>query len=102
MTALDQLATMAQRAQETLATAQLEAVADMGYYNGEEIKKCLDDGIVPYMPKPNTLANSKLGLFGDCSRATGFIQPVHDEVMQGFVDGLRLALHATYPVQDVH
>ena len=32
---------------------------------------------------------------GDCSRATGLIQPAHDEVMQGFVAGLRLGLHAT-------
>ena len=81
VTDLDQLATMAQRAQETLATAPLEAVADMGYYNGEEIKKCLDEGIVPYIPKPNTSANSKLGLFGkedflydatkDCYRCPG-------------------------------
>src|SRR5215208_2910850 len=39
---------------------------------------------------------------GDCSRATGFIQLVHGEVLQGFVDGLQLALHATYPVQDAH
>jgi hypothetical protein len=59
VTDLDQLATMAQRAKDTLATAQLEAVAEMGYYNGEEIKKCLDEGIVPYIPKPNTSANSK-------------------------------------------
>ena len=38
----------------------------------------------------------------DCSEATGFIPLGPDEVMQGFVDGLRLALHATYPVQDAH
>src|SRR5262245_47802676 len=38
----------------------------------------------------------------DCSRATGFIQPVPDEVMQGFVDGLQLGLHATYPAPDVY
>src|SRR5207248_1299176 len=38
----------------------------------------------------------------DCSRATGFIQPVHDEVMQGFVDALRLGLPATCPVQGAH
>jgi hypothetical protein len=37
----------------------------------------------------------------DCSRATGVIQPVHDAVMQGFVDGLQLGLHATCPAQDV-
>src|SRR5215471_19103126 len=38
----------------------------------------------------------------DCSRATGFIQLVHDEGRQGCVDGLRRALHATYPVPDAH
>src|SRR5262245_33561555 len=38
----------------------------------------------------------------DCSRATGFIQPAHDEVMQGFVAGLRRGLHATYPAPDAH
>jgi transposase len=77
----DQLATMARRAKETLAAEQIEAVADMGYYNGDEVKKCLDTGIVPYIPKPNTSANSKLGLFGkedflydavkDCYRCPG-------------------------------
>src|SRR6266851_7423111 len=36
----------------------------------------------------------------DCSKYTGFIQPVHDGVRRGFVDGLRLGLHATYPGQD--
>jgi hypothetical protein len=36
----------------------------------------------------------------DCSRATGFIQPVHDAVLQGFVPGLRLGPHATYPAPD--
>jgi len=81
VTDLEQLATMAQRAKDTLATEQLEAVADMGYYNGDEVKKCLDEGIVPYIPKPNTSANSKLGLFGkedflydttkDCYRCPG-------------------------------
>jgi transposase len=81
VTDLDQLATMANRAKDTLETEQIEAVADMGYYNGDEVKKCLDDGIVPYIPKPNTSANSKLGLFGkedflydatkDCYRCPG-------------------------------
>src|SRR5262249_18665821 len=42
------------------------------------------------------------GLFGDCSKDTGLIQPVHDEVMPGFVDGLQRGLHATYPAQDAH
>ena len=59
VTDLDQLATMAKRAKDTLATEQIEAVADMGYYNGDEVKQCLTDGIVPYIPKPNTSANSQ-------------------------------------------
>jgi predicted Ser/Thr protein kinase len=41
-------------------------------------------------------------IMGDCSRATGFIPLVQGEVMQGFVDGLRPELHATYRVQDAH
>src|SRR5215471_15234281 len=40
--------------------------------------------------------------FGDCSKDTGFIQPVHDGVRRGFVDGLRLGLHATYPRPSGH
>src|SRR6266850_2835548 len=39
---------------------------------------------------------------GDCSRDTGLIQHVHDEVRRGFVDGLQLGSHATYPMQDAH
>jgi len=60
----DQLAEMAKRSKETLETDHLEVTADMGYYNGDEVKKCLEDGIIPYIPKPNTSANNKLGLFG--------------------------------------
>ena len=81
VTDLNQLAAMANRAKDRLAAEQIEAVADMGYYNGDEVKKCLDNGIVPYIPKPNTSANSKLGLFGkedfrydatkDCYRCPG-------------------------------
>ncbi len=59
----DQLAEMAKRSKGILETNHLEVTADMGYYNGDEVKKCLDDGIIPYIPKPNTSANNKLGLF---------------------------------------
>src|SRR6266571_8979268 len=39
---------------------------------------------------------------GDCSKDTGFIQPGHDGVRRGFVDGLRLGLLATCPAPSVH
>src|SRR5499427_6231290 len=38
----------------------------------------------------------------DCSKNTGLIQPVHDEVTPGCVAGLQLGLHATSPAQDAH
>ena len=64
VTALEQFAPLAPRAQETLATAPLEAVAELGSSNGEAIKKCLDEGLVPHLPQPKTAANRHLGLGG--------------------------------------
>jgi len=58
------LSDMATRAKRLLAVERLEAVADMGYYDGKQIKACVAAGILPYIPKPNTSANRKLGLFG--------------------------------------
>ncbi len=60
----DQLSGMAQTAKEVLAGEELKVVADMGYAHGREIKQCLEHGITPYVPRPNTSANTKLGLFG--------------------------------------
>jgi transposase len=54
---------MASKARETLQVDQLNVVADMGYYDGEQVKKCEDENILVYTEKPNTSANRKLGLF---------------------------------------
>lgn len=54
---------MAKRAKEILGVDELEALADMGYYHGKEIKACLAEGITPYIPKPRTSASRKQGLF---------------------------------------
>ena len=57
------LAEMAVRAKETLGVEQLEVVADMGYYDGKEVKQCAEAGITAYVPKPITSVNQKRGLF---------------------------------------
>jgi transposase len=57
------LAEMALRAKATLGVAQLEVVADMGYYDGAEVKQCAEAGITAYIPKPLTSVNRKRGLF---------------------------------------
>lgn len=59
-----QLFAMAKRAKEILGTERLNVVADMGYYHGDEVKACEEEGIAPSIPKPNTSANTALGLFG--------------------------------------
>ncbi len=59
----DQLAAMATLAQATLGGEPLAAVADMGYYDGPQVKACVDAGITPYVAKPHTSRNHRDGLF---------------------------------------
>jgi transposase len=53
-----QLKKMAEAAREALGTEKLTAIADRGYYSGEQIKACDDAGIVPLIPKSFT-SNSR-------------------------------------------
>jgi transposase/ElaB/YqjD/DUF883 family membrane-anchored ribosome-binding protein len=57
------LSRMAKRCKEALGVTEIEVVADMGYYDGLQVKECLQEGITPYIPKANTSANRKRGLF---------------------------------------
>src|SRR5512132_2746628 len=49
-----QLANIASQAKEVLGVDELEAVADRGYYSGEEILACDKAGIAITLPKPMT------------------------------------------------
>jgi hypothetical protein len=53
---------MALQAKDILV-GPFDAVADVGYDHGEEVKPCLDAGIPPYSARPVTAATQKLGLF---------------------------------------
>jgi transposase len=59
----DLLSHMAKRVKDLLGVDELDVLADMGYYHGKEIKACLEEGITPYIPKPQTSASRKWGLF---------------------------------------
>jgi len=59
-----QLANMGNQAKEVLGVDELEAVADRGYYSGEEIKACDDAGIKVTLPKPMTSGAKSTGRFG--------------------------------------
>jgi transposase len=43
---------MALAAKQALGVEQLETVQDQGYFNGQQIQDCLENGITPYMPEP--------------------------------------------------
>jgi transposase len=59
-----QLASTATAAKEVLGVETLEAVADRGYFNGEEIKACDDADITVTLPKPMTSCAKSAGRFG--------------------------------------
>ena len=59
-----QLNNMANQAKEALGVDALTAVADRGYYNGQEIKSCGEANIEVYLPKSETSGNQAKGLFG--------------------------------------
>jgi transposase len=50
----DQLSPLATAAQEMLGGATPVVVADRGYYHGAEIKRCLEAGMLPLVPRPPT------------------------------------------------
>lgn len=58
-----QLTRMAKKAREATGTEDLEVIADRGYYNMEEIKATVDEGITPYVPKSLTSNNKSKGLY---------------------------------------
>jgi transposase len=59
-----QLATTAKAAKEVLGVDKLEAVADRGYFSGDEIKACADVDITVTLPKPMTSGAKADGRFG--------------------------------------
>src|SRR5262249_58777523 len=52
------LSPMAQQARKALGTDKLAAIADRGYFSGEQILECERQGITAMVPKPLT-SNSK-------------------------------------------
>ena len=59
-----QLASVAKDAKAALHTEKLDAVADRGYFNGEEILACEQAGITVTLPKPMTSGAKSEGRFG--------------------------------------
>jgi transposase len=58
-----QLFNMAQQAKAVIGSDALDAVADRGYFKGEEILACDNAGITSWLPKPQTSGSLSKGKF---------------------------------------
>jgi len=58
-----QLSPMAEQARAAIGTEEIKAVADRGYFSGEEIRACDDAKITTYLPKPQTSNKRTKGYF---------------------------------------
>jgi transposase len=59
-----QLSNIAEQARAEMGVETLDAVADRGYYTGEEIRACEEAGITVTLPKPQTSGAKAAGRFG--------------------------------------
>jgi transposase len=57
------LTEMSERAREAMGTKSLTALADRGYFSGEEIRRCQQAGMTPLVPKPLTSGGRADGRF---------------------------------------
>jgi transposase len=58
-----QLAPMARKAQEATGCEQVTALADRGYFSGDQVLSCEGTGVAPIVPKTLTSSGAKRGLF---------------------------------------
>ena len=59
----EQLAPMAKQAKVVLGVEEVDALADKGFYHGEQVKQCDAAAIHTYIAKPHTSRNQHKGLF---------------------------------------
>ncbi len=74
----DALAMMARAARDAMGRDDIEAIADKGYYKGEEIVACEDEGIAVTVSKPHTSNASARGRFGK----TDFLYDSNEDVFR--------------------
>jgi len=71
-----QLANMVEQSRDALDTEKITVIADRGYYTGEEIVTCENDGITVYIPRVMTSTAKARGRFGK----QDFVYRANDDV----------------------
>lgn len=59
-----QLSTMSAKAKQAMGVDALDAIADKGYFKGEEIRACEGIGVTAFVPRPLTSGAKAQGRFG--------------------------------------
>jgi transposase len=59
-----QLSSMAAKAKDAMGVDALDAIADKGYFKGEEIRACEGIGVTAFVPRPLTSGAKAQGRFG--------------------------------------
>src|SRR3954462_10924326 len=54
---------MALKAQQAMGSEQVTALADRGYFNGDQVLSCEGTGVAPIVPKTLTSSGAKRGFF---------------------------------------
>jgi len=85
----DALSMMAVAARDAMATDQIEAIADKGYYKSEEILACEKAGIAVLVPKPQTSNAGARGQFDKAdfaydTAADAYICPAGEHLIYRF------------------
>jgi hypothetical protein len=68
-----QLAPMSFKAQEATGCEQVTALADRGYFSGDQVLSCEGTGVAPVVPKTLTSSGTKRGFFTRCP-SSGFLR----------------------------
>jgi transposase len=80
-----QLSPIAKQAKETLGVEKLDATADKGFFNGPEIKECVDNGISPYVPEQRRYGVFQVKKRGVPTREFAVDKFVYDKATDTFV-----------------
>jgi transposase len=96
----DQLAGMAQQAREAIGTTTLTAIADRGYFKGEEILACHEAGISALVPKTMTSGAKAGGRFDKADFIIGhtdtFALPLLASAVRSGQGAAFLGIHASF------
>jgi len=76
---------VASAAKEALGVEKLKATADKGFYDASEVARCVEEGITPYVPRPDSYARGRGPRSGVPTREYRGDRFIYDEGRDAYV-----------------